>query len=93
MGATDNFVPLTSMAWQAHVYGEPRASAREVCDALQLALHAFAWTPEAERAGLARSAFYLVRPDGYVALADREGGAAGLRAYLTERGLSIAAKQ
>jgi 2-polyprenyl-6-methoxyphenol hydroxylase-like FAD-dependent oxidoreductase len=93
MGATDNFVPLTSMAWQAHVYGEPRASAKDACDALHLPLHTFAWTPEAERAGLARSAFYLVRPDGYVALADREGGAAGLRAYLTERGLSITPTQ
>ena len=92
MGATDNFAPLTSMAWQAHVYGEPRPSAKEVCDELQLPLHNFAWTPEAKSAGLLRSAFYLVRPDGYVALADRDGGAAGLRAYLTERGISIAAK-
>jgi len=92
MGATDNFAPLISMAWQAHVYGESRPSAKEVCDELQLPLHTFAWTPEAERAGLARSAFYLVRPDGYVALSARDGGAAGLRAYLTERGISIAAK-
>lgn len=92
MGDTDNFAPLTSMAWQAHVYGEPRASAKEVCTELQLPLHTFTWTAEAERAGLARSAFYLVRPDGYVALADRDGGAAGLRAYLAERGLTIAPK-
>lgn len=92
MGAADNFAPLTSMTWQAHVYGEPRLGAKAVCDELRLPLHTFAWTPEAERAGLARSAFYLVRPDGYVALADRDGDAAGLRAYLAERGLTIASK-
>jgi len=93
MGAADNFTPLTSMAWQAHVYGEPRPGARAMCAELQVPLHVFSWTPEAERAGLARSAFYLVRPDGYVALADRDGSAAGLRAYLTERGLGVAVPQ
>jgi 2-polyprenyl-6-methoxyphenol hydroxylase-like FAD-dependent oxidoreductase len=91
MGAADNFTPLTSMAWQAHVYGEPRSGARAMCAELRVPLHIFSWTPEAERAGLARSALYLVRPDGYVALADLDGSAAGLRGYLTERGISLAA--
>jgi hypothetical protein len=35
-----------------------------------------------ERAGLRRNAAYLVRPDGYVALADGEGRAATIAAYL-----------
>jgi 2-polyprenyl-6-methoxyphenol hydroxylase-like FAD-dependent oxidoreductase len=90
MGVADNFTPLTSMAWQAHVYGEPRSGAGATCAELRVPLHIFSWTPEAERAGLARSALYLVRPDGYVALADRDGNAARLRAYLTERGLAPA---
>jgi 2-polyprenyl-6-methoxyphenol hydroxylase-like FAD-dependent oxidoreductase len=90
MGAADNFTPLASMAWQAHIYGEPRSGARAMCAELRVPLHIFTWTPEAERAGLARSALYLVRPDGYVALADRDGSAAGLRAYLTGRGLGVA---
>ena len=84
----DNFAPLTSMAWQAHIYGEMRVSARAICAELQLPLHLFPWSPEAKKAGLLRSAFYLVRPDGYVALADRDGGAIGLRSYLTQRGIT-----
>ena len=87
----DNFTPLTTMAWQAHIYGEMRMSARAICAEMQLPLHNFAWTPEAKRAGLLRSAFYLVRPDGYVALADSDGLANGLRSYLTQRGLTPAA--
>lgn len=90
MGASDNFTPLASMAWQAHVYGEPRSSAQGACAGLSLPLHVFQWSAEAERAGLARTAFYLVRPDGYVALADREGSARGLEQYCKERGINFA---
>ncbi len=35
-----------------------------------------------------RGAFYLVRPDGYVALADPDGDAEQLGRYFTSRGLS-----
>lgn len=87
----DNFTPLTSLSWQAHIYGEPRVSARLTCGEMQIPLHVFPWTPAAARAGILRSAFYLVRPDGYVALADSHGGALGLRKYLIERGLTPAA--
>lgn len=90
MGAADNYTPLTSIAWQAHIYGEPRSGARATCAELRVPLHIFSFSPEAERAGLARSSLYLVRPDGYVALADRDGSADGLRAYLAERGISLA---
>jgi hypothetical protein len=37
------------------------------------------------RAGLARDAVYLVRPDGYVALADPDPSASRLEAYLDAR--------
>jgi 2-polyprenyl-6-methoxyphenol hydroxylase-like FAD-dependent oxidoreductase len=84
----DNFAPLASMSWQAHIYGEVRVSARATCAELRLPLHIFPWSPEAKAAGLLRSAFYLVRPDGYVALADADGGANGLRSYLTRRGIT-----
>jgi 2-polyprenyl-6-methoxyphenol hydroxylase-like FAD-dependent oxidoreductase len=87
----DNFTPLTSMAWQAHVYGEAKPSATTICAELRIPLHTFAWSKNAARAGLARSALYLVRPDGYVALADREGGASRVRNFFTERGLTIGA--
>jgi hypothetical protein len=92
-GTADNFTPLTSMAWQAHIYGEPRVSAKVTCAELGVPLHVFAWTSDAKRAGLERSAFYLVRPDGYVALADSDGGAQGLRRYLVDRELSPGAER
>jgi len=47
-----------------------------------VALHAFAWQPAMGRAGLRRDAAYLVRPDGYVALADPEARASTLTWYL-----------
>ncbi len=39
------------------------------------------------RAGLRRDAIYLVRPDGYVALAAPADGAAALTSYLDARKL------
>jgi len=84
----DNFAPLASLAWQAHVYGEVRAGATAACGELHIPLHVFAWSAAAARAGLERSALYLVRPDGYVALADSDGDARVLREYLAERELA-----
>lgn len=77
----DNFVPLASLRWQAHVYGEPRSSLAEVCTQLQLPFQHFAWQPKMRRAGLRRGALYLIRPDGYVALADPHADAEKLRSY------------
>lgn len=65
----DNFTPLTSLDWQVHVYGEASAEIRTVCDRRKLPLHVFAWRPAMHRTGPRRNAVYLVRPDGYVALA------------------------
>ena len=62
-----------------------------ICSARGLPLHGFAWRPAIARAGLKRNAAYLVRPDGYVALADPEASAARLQAYLDERGVIAAA--
>ena len=40
------------------------------------------------RAGLLRDALYLVRPDGYVALADPAGSAWAVSSYLDARKLT-----
>jgi 2-polyprenyl-6-methoxyphenol hydroxylase-like FAD-dependent oxidoreductase len=82
----DNFAPLTSLAWQVHVYGEPRAGLAKACAELHLPLHQFAWLAGMRRADLRRSALYLVRPDGYVALADAQCDPERLRRYFKERG-------
>jgi 2-polyprenyl-6-methoxyphenol hydroxylase-like FAD-dependent oxidoreductase len=84
----DNFAPLRSMDWQVHVYGDVRAEAKSVCDQRKLPLHVFAWHPKMRRSGLRRNALYLVRPDGYVALADPEGRATMLTGYFDRHRLA-----
>jgi 2-polyprenyl-6-methoxyphenol hydroxylase-like FAD-dependent oxidoreductase len=66
----DNFEPLDTLDWQVHVYGVAGPSLRAVAAERGLALHEFGWDPRSRAAGLRRDALYLVRPDGYVALAD-----------------------
>jgi 2-polyprenyl-6-methoxyphenol hydroxylase-like FAD-dependent oxidoreductase len=87
--AGDNFAPLTSLDWQMHVYGEAAPEIQAACDARKIALHVFPWRREMGRAGLRRNAVYLLRPDGYVALADPEGGATGMASYLDARKLAL----
>jgi 2-polyprenyl-6-methoxyphenol hydroxylase-like FAD-dependent oxidoreductase len=79
----DNFSPLSSIDWQVHVYGEALPATRAACAERQLALHEFAWQPAMANAGLHRDALYLVRPDGYVALASSEQSVVRLTQYLT----------
>lgn len=85
----DNFVPLTSLDWQTHAYGEASDELRSTCESRGLALHVFPWGAAADAAGLKRNAVYLVRPDGYVALAAVSEGAASLARYLDDRSLIV----
>ncbi len=80
----DNFAPLTSLKWQVHVYGEVGRAVDEACAELRLPLHVFAWQPAMRRAGFQSGAVYLVRPDGYVALADPSADPQRLRQYFSE---------
>ena len=68
-GSPDNFAPLASLDWQAHVYGVPRADLAQACERAGIPLHTFAWNDRAKDVGLERDAMYVVRPDGYVGLA------------------------
>ncbi len=65
----DNFSALASLRWQVHVYGTATPGLVQQCKDLALQLHEFTWKPAMRRAGFLRDAVYLVRPDGYVALA------------------------
>jgi 2-polyprenyl-6-methoxyphenol hydroxylase-like FAD-dependent oxidoreductase len=85
---TDNFAPLTSLDWQVHVYGDAAPEVRTVCEGRKLPLHVFSWRPEVSRTGLLRNAVYLVRPDGYVALANPAGSAIAITSYLDARKLT-----
>jgi 2-polyprenyl-6-methoxyphenol hydroxylase-like FAD-dependent oxidoreductase len=68
----DNFEPLGALDWQVHVYGKAEASLARACERHALKLAIFPFDAHAVRAGFAENASYLVRPDGYVALADPE---------------------
>jgi hypothetical protein len=89
----DNFAPLTTLEWQVHVYGEVRGGLAEACADLGLPLHFFAWDEGMEATGVERGALYLVRPDGYVALADRLSDQLALRRYFNQRGIKTPVSQ
>jgi len=86
-GVTDNFDPLRSLDWQAHVYGSAKSGLRAAAEASRLPLHEFAWTGGAREKGLARDALYLVRPDGYVGFADQDADPVALTGYLSRWGI------
>ena len=81
-GASDNFAPLRSLAWQVHVYGATTPALARLCSARGLALEAFPWSDSLGVAGFARDAPYLIRPDGYVGCAADRDDTASLERYL-----------
>ncbi len=83
----DNYAALTSLSWQVHVYGSADATLETVCRERTLPLQLFEWRPEMGRVGIVRNAMYLVRPDGYIALAAVAADGAALAAYLDSRRL------
>ncbi len=84
----DNFKPLTSMDWQVHVYGDAASEVRAMCEARKLPLHVFPWRDEMKETGLLCNAAYLVRPDGYVAVAEPESSATAIASFLDTRGIT-----
>jgi 2-polyprenyl-6-methoxyphenol hydroxylase-like FAD-dependent oxidoreductase len=85
----DNFAPLVSLDWQVHVYGAATPEIRAACAERNLPLYVFPWRPEMSQSGLERNALYLVRPDGYVALADPAANANTLASYLAARQVKL----
>jgi 2-polyprenyl-6-methoxyphenol hydroxylase-like FAD-dependent oxidoreductase len=83
---SDNHAPLSAIAWQVQVYGTAGSDLRAWCQDHGIPLHAYEWRPEHGKAGLARDAAYLLRPDTYVALADPKPSRATLDRYFNERG-------
>lgn len=87
-GTGDNFTPLRSLDWQVHVYGAAEPGIVAACDRTGIPMHVLPWSTGAENAGLERDAAYLIRPDGYVALAAHRGSAgAEIEAYAGRVGL------
>ncbi|WP_172253631.1 FAD-dependent monooxygenase [Saccharibacillus deserti] len=89
----DNFVSLCDMRWQVHVYGDVRpelaAWCAEYADPNDLVLRRFDWSDACGRAGLARHAAYLIRPDMYVALAVPGGDPKAIERFLREHSITF----
>jgi 2-polyprenyl-6-methoxyphenol hydroxylase-like FAD-dependent oxidoreductase len=86
-GERDNFAPLASLDWQVHVYGEATKEMRAVCERRKLPLHVFPWGAEMRRTGLWRNAAYLIRPDGYVGMADAVASTSAVTSYMDAHGI------
>jgi hypothetical protein len=91
-GHADNFAPLTSLDWQVHVCGELEPEVRAACARRGLPVHVFPWSLASQGAGVQRNALYLVRPDGYIGLAEAEASSAKLERYLDSRGIRPASR-
>jgi 2-polyprenyl-6-methoxyphenol hydroxylase-like FAD-dependent oxidoreductase len=87
INATDNFKTLATMDWQVHIYGNAQTELTAWCAARGVPLHVFGWRSEHEKAGLARDALYMLRPDSYVALADASGEPGALDRYFGDQGI------
>jgi hypothetical protein len=62
----------------------PRRGVAEACAERRVPFHRFSWQPGMQPAGLLRGAIYLVRPDGYIALADPHVDPERLRRYFDD---------
>ena len=48
-----------------------------------------AWRPNYQAAGFSQNALYLLRPDTYIALADKSASSEALSRYFADRGLRL----
>ncbi|TDH61516.1 monooxygenase [Dankookia rubra] len=86
----DNHAPLDGGGWRLQVHGAVSPALAAAAAERRLPLDAFRWTAAAGRAGLARDAAYLLRPDGHVGLAEPRQDPGRLAAYAVRHGLSFA---
>jgi 2-polyprenyl-6-methoxyphenol hydroxylase-like FAD-dependent oxidoreductase len=82
--ASDNYVPLTTMQWQVHCYGNLSSPFGDLFNVIQLDYHTFPWTPSMKSAGLEKDSVYLIRPDGYIGIIARQHELAAIQQYLKD---------
>ncbi len=67
----------------------PLLTCEALADERKIPLRVFPWNAGMKQAGLSATRHYLIRPDGYIGVADSGGSAAAISEYLSERSLSI----
>ncbi len=87
--AQNNFAPLTAREWQLHIYGSAPGGLKSYAAEKHLPCHTFNFDRAAEKAGFRRGAAYLIRPDGYVALAFAAPDTAALGHFLARFQISL----
>lgn len=65
----DNYQYLQAVDWQLFVYGQSTSQLKQLAHRFNLLLHQEKWTKEVERLGIPKGSVFLVRPDGYIAVA------------------------
>ena len=85
----DNYACLETLDWQVHCYGNLTPAVRTACEMRRLKLEPFAWRSSMRRIGLKKAAVYLIRPDGYIGLAEPAGDAGMLEHYLEVHKISM----
>ncbi len=80
----DNYDCLNAMAWHIQIYGDTHSNFNSVANFRGFRIFEFSWSKEAEALGFAHDAFYLIRPDGHIALCDLRQNTSVLKAYLNE---------
>src|SRR5579872_7341975 len=77
----DNYERLTGTSWQCQLYGSASEALKRWCLDHALPLEVFPWR---EGLQVARDALYLLRPDGYVGLAEPSGSVDALERYAAD---------
>lgn len=80
--SSDNFRFLDSMDWQIHVYGTVSETFRKSVEETLIPIHQFEWNQETTKLGFFQNGIYLVRPDGYIALASETQDAIKIKSYI-----------
>jgi hypothetical protein len=79
-----NFEWLSSKQWQVHCYGNISSELINIFTSKKIPFYIFPWTREAKKAGYLEKAIYVIRPDGYVGLADPNGDIVKISAYISK---------
>ena len=79
-----NFEPLRSKQWQIQCYGRMTDKLLDFFTDKKIPVNIFEWTSSARKTGFLENAIYVVRPDGYVGLADEQADFERLSNYTNQ---------